>query len=242
MNYKSSNPTFSNHFWSKQNNNNSKMTILGVFLKSFFCICLLGITAACVWQLFFHGKEIKWFTGGGMFTVIIVSILMIFKRQWAPILVPLYALAKGLVLGGFSAYIHMQYPNYPFMAVGITILVFLIMIVLYKTKLIVLTKRLRNTIVVASVTIFTVYLITFILNFFGIPVSFIWGDNWFALGFNLFAALTASFALLLDIEFIDKQRNSASKDQEWIATWGLLVTLIWLYVEVLRLLRRLTIR
>lgn len=242
LKYKSSNPVFSTSLWKEKTNTNYKMTVLGIFLKSFFCICLLSIATAFIWKLYAQGEPIKWYTTGGMLGAIILSILIAIKQEWAKFLVPIYAIAKGLFLGGFSVYIHKQYPYYPFQAVGITIIVFLIMIVLYKTRIIKLTKRLRSTIIVATITIMTVYIITWILSFFGVNVSFIWGNNWFALGFNVFAALTASFALLIDIDFIDRYKNKASKEKEWIATWGLLVTLIWLYIEVLRLMKRLAIR
>ena len=238
-NYKSSNPAFSQYFWDKKGSLTHKMTVSGVFQKSFFCICILSSITAFVWYWFYNGNAIKWFTSIGMLSAIVISIVISVRKNWAPFLVPLYALAKGLFLGAFSVQVHQQYPDYPLQAVGITIITFLVMIFLYKTKLILLTKQLKSTIIIASTTIFTVYLVTWILSFFGVNVSIIWGDNWFALAFNVFAALTASFSLLIDIDFIDRKRNIAPKSSEWIATWGLLVTLIWLYIEVLRLMRRL---
>jgi len=218
------------------------MTVSGIFLKSFFCICILLSVITTVWYWFYEGNSIKWFSSGGMLAAIIISLILSVRHHWAPFLVPLYTIAKGVFLGAFSVYVHQQYPNYPFQAVGITIITFLVMIILYKTKLIILTKQLKSTIIIATTTIMTVYIVTWILSFLGANVSFIWGDNWFALAFNVFAALTAAFSLLLDIDFIDRKRNKAPKSSEWLATWGLLVTLIWLYVEVLRLMRRLAIR
>jgi uncharacterized YccA/Bax inhibitor family protein len=86
-----------------------------------------------------------------------------------------------------------------------------------------------------------VYLISFILGFFGIK-SYIWGTSWLAIVFNILAAIVASFALLLDFDYIERFKNKAPKYKEWLATWGLLATLIWLYVEVLRLMQKLAIR
>jgi len=242
FNHKTSNPAFSPYFWDKKASVTNKMTISGIFLKSFFCICILSTLIAFVWYWFYEGNSIKWFASGGMLAAIIISLVISVKHHWVPFLVPLYAIAKGVFLGAFSIQVHQQYPNYPFQAVGITIIAFLMMIILYKTKLIILTKQLKSSIIIATTTIFTVYIVTWILSLFGINVSFIWGDNWFALAFNVFAVLTASFLLLLDIDFIDRKRNKAPKSSEWLATWGLLVTLIWLYIEVLRLMRRLAIR
>lgn len=242
LNYKSSNPAFTSPFWNNKITTNQKMSLLGIFLKSLLCLLLVTASTAFIWKLFYEGYTIKWYTTGGMITAIIISLVLSVKRQWAPFLVPLYALAKGFFLGGFSVFIHKQYPYFPFQAVGVTFITFLVMIVLYKTRIIVLTKRLRSIIITSTITIFTVYIITWILSFFEINVNFIWGDNWFALAFNIFAALTASFSLLIDIDYIDQQKNKAPKSSEWIATWGLLVTLIWLYIEVLRLMRRLAIK
>lgn len=86
-----------------------------------------------------------------------------------------------------------------------------------------------------------VYIVSWILSFFGIR-SFIWGTSWWAIGFNFLAAIVASFALLLDFDYIERYKNVAPKQKEWLATWGLLATLIWLYVEALRLLQKFAIR
>lgn len=241
-NYKSSNPAFNSYFWKPKTASEHKMSVLGIFLKSIFCLLLVIAATSFVWKLFYSGQTIKWYTTGGMITAIIISLVLSVRQQWAALLVPLYAVAKGLFLGGFSVYIHKQYPIFPFQAVGISLLTFLVMIILYKTRIIILTKKLRSMIIASTLTIFAIYFITWILSFFGVNVSFIWGDNWFALAFNIFAVITASFSLLIDIDYIDKQKNKAPKSKEWIATWGLLVTLIWLYIEVLRLMRRLAIK
>lgn len=242
LNYKSSNPAFTSLFWKNKPKVTQKMSLWGIFLKSLFCLLLVTTATAFVWKLFYDGNTIKWYTTGGIIAAIVISLILSVKIQWASFLVPLYAIAKGLFLGGFSVYIHKQYPFFPFQAVGITFITFLVMIILYKTHIIILTKKLRSMIIASTITIFTVYIITWILSFFGVNVSFIWGDNWFAMAFNIFAVLTASFSLLIDIDYIDKQKNKAPKSNEWIATWGLLVTLIWLYFEVLRLMRRLAVK
>jgi len=242
MSYKTSNPAFTPYFWDDKARGGKKMTIGGIFLKSLFCIVLLTIVVATVWNMYYNGQSIKWFGSGGMLAAIVISIVLSVRQQWAPFLVPLYSVAKGFFLGAFSVHIHAKYPNFPFQAVVITITTFLVMIFLYKTQLIVLTKQLRSTILIATITIMTVYVVTWILSFFGINVGFIRGTGWFAIAFNVFAALTASFSLLIDIDYIDRYKNRAPKSKEWMATWGLLVTLIWLYVEVLRLMRKLAIR
>jgi uncharacterized YccA/Bax inhibitor family protein len=87
-----------------------------------------------------------------------------------------------------------------------------------------------------------IYIINWILSIFGLSLPFVWGTSWFAIGFNVVAAIVASFSLLLDFDFIDRKVGRAPKYYEWVATWGLLITLVWLYVEVLRLLKKLAIR
>ena len=125
---------------------------------------------------------------------------------------------------------------------GVTVITFFTMFVLYQTRIIVVTKRLRTVIITAAASIFIFYIISWILSFFGIRNPIIWGTSWVAIGFTVFAAIVAAFTLLLDFNFIEKQKGVAPKYKEWLATWGLLVSLIWLYVETLRLLRKLAIR
>jgi uncharacterized YccA/Bax inhibitor family protein len=163
------------------------------------------------------------------------------RHHWAPFLVPLYTIAKGLFLGGFSAYAHKNFPELPYQAVGVTIITLFVMLLLYQTRIIVVTKKLRSVIITSVVRIFVVYLISWILGFFGLN-TYIWGTSWLAIVFNCIAAIVASFSLLLDFDHIERQKNRAPKWKEWLATWGLLATLIWLYVEILRLMQKFAIR
>jgi len=218
------------------------MTMKGIFFKSFFSIILLGITTWYVWDLVNKGVDVKWYTSGGLLAAIFFSLLTSFKRTWAPITTPLYALAKGLFLGGISAYAEIRFPGMPMKAVSITILTFFVMLLLYQLRIIVVTKRFRSVIISAAITIMFIYIINWILTFFRLSLPFVWGTSWFAIGFNIVAAIIASFSLLLDFDFIDRKVGRAPKNYEWVATWGLLVTLVWLYIEVLRLIKKLAIR
>lgn len=116
------------------------------------------------------------------------------------------------------------------------------MLILYKLKVVRVTKKFRTIIITATVSIFMFYFIGCILRFIGFDVPYLWGTSWFAIGFNILSAIIASFSLLLDFYYIDKQVGRYPKEREWLATWGLLITLIWLYVEVLRLMKKLAIR
>jgi uncharacterized YccA/Bax inhibitor family protein len=241
LNYNSSNPAFSNTIWRSQSKD-SKMTMTGIFMKSMFCILLLGLTTYYVWQLVEKGVSVKWYTTGGMLAAIVFSILTAYKRKWSPVTAPLYALAKGLFLGGISAYAENRFPGMPMKAVSITILTFFVMLLLYQLRLIKVTKRFRSVIITATVTIMFIYIINWVLTFFGLSLPFVWGTSWFAIGFNVLATIIAYFSLLLDFDFIDRKVGRAPQYYEWVATWGLLITLVWLYIEVLRLLKKLAIR
>lgn len=240
-NYKTSNPAFTDYFWGGDKSYSAKLTVGGIFVKSLFCIAVIALVTAYIWKLHSEGMSVRWFTLGGMLAAIVISIVISVRKHWAKFLVPLYAIAKGCFLGGFSAYIRSRFPEMPFQAIGVTIVTFFTVLILYQTRLIVLTKKLRSVIITAAASIFLVYIVSWILSFFGIR-SFIWGTSWVAIAFNVIAAIVASFTLLLDFDFIERKKGKAPKSLEWLATWGLLVSLVWLYTEILRLMNKLAIR
>jgi len=242
FNYKTSNPAFSNGVWRGYSSTSEKMSLGGILLKTFFSLILLGISTWYVWDLVYQGVDVKWYTSLGLLAAIILSILTSYKHKWAKFTAPLYALAKGFFLGGFSAYAEIRFEGMPMRAVGVTIITFFVMLILYKLRIVKVTKQFRSVIISATITIMVIYIISWILSFFGISTTLIHGTSWFAIGFNIVAACVASLSLLLDFDFIERKIGRAPKYMEWVATWGLLVTLIWLYVEVLRLMKKLAIR
>jgi uncharacterized YccA/Bax inhibitor family protein len=239
--FKTSNPAFTDFFWNDDSRSTKKMSVMGIFIKSMICIAVIAGITVYVWQLHGQGLRVRWFTLGGMLGSIIISIVISVKQHWAHFLVPLYCIAKGCFLGGFSAYIRAKFPELPYHAIGVTIVTFFTILILYQTQIIAVTKKLRSVIITAAASIFLVYIISWILSFFGIK-SFLWGTSWLAIVFNIIAAIVASFTLLLDFDYIERHKNKAPKQKEWIATWGLLVSLVWLYVETLRLMKKLSIR
>lgn len=240
--YKTSNPAFNRYFWDKSGGSSSRMTVRGIIIKSIILLLITTAIVGFVWKINSEGVSVRWFTLGGMLAAIVISILISVRNHWAHFLVPLYAIAKGFFIGGFSSYAHVKFPDLPYQAVGVTVITFFTMLFLYQTRIIVVTKRLRTVIVTAAASIFVIYIVSWILGFFGIYNPFIWGTSWIAIGFNVIAAIVAAFTLLLDFSFIENQKNKAPKYKEWMATWGLLVSLIWLYVEILRFLQKLAIR
>ena len=240
--YRTSNPVFSSYIWKNNRYTSSKMSINGILFKSLISLAILSVSLWYVWDLVYQGVNVRWYTAGGLLVALFFSVLTSYKRTWAMFTTPLYAFAKGFFLGGFSAIVNKQFEGFPMQAVGITVITFLVMLILYKLRIIVVTKKFKTVIITASVTIFTIYLIGWILSFIGFEVKFLWGTSWLAIGFNFVAGIFAALSLMLDFNYIERQVGKAPKYMEWVATWGLLASLIWLYVEVLRFMRKLAIR
>lgn len=238
---KTSNPAFSNYFWNHDNESSSKMSVRGILLKTLFTLFIISTIVVLIWKLHSNGTNIKWYGTGGMIAAIVISIVLSVRQHWAHFLVPLYAIAKGFFLGGFTAFVQDKFPTMPYQAIGVTLITFFVILFLYQTRIIVVTKKVRSVIITVCASIFLVYIISWILSFFGIK-SFIWGTSWLAIGFNVFAATFAALSFLLDFDFIERYKNRAPKYKEWMATYGLLVTIVWLYVEILRLMRKLAIK
>jgi uncharacterized YccA/Bax inhibitor family protein len=239
--HKTSNPAFNDYFWNQKSHSGKTMTVTGIFIKSLLCIIVVAGITGYIWKLDLDGVDVSWFRLGGIIAAIIISVIISFKKELAPVLVPLYTIAKGCFIGGFSAWVKAKYPQLPFQAIGVTVVTFFTVLILYQTRIIVVSKKLRSVIITAAASIFLVYIISWILSFFGIK-AFIWGTSWIAITFNIIAAIVASLTLLLDFDFIERKKNKAPKSMEWFATWGLLVSLFWLYVEVLRLMRKLSVK
>lgn len=238
---RTSNPAFSNYFWDNDGKSKKKMTVSGILFKSLFCILVIAGITFWIWHLYVNGTNVRWFTTGGIIGSIVISIIISVRKHWAHFLVPLYTLTKGCFLGGITTFVYAKFPNIPYQAVGVTIITFLVMLILYQTRIIIVTKQLRSIIITAAASIFITYLISWILGFFGIS-AFIWGTSWPAIIFNIIAAIFASLSFLLDFDFIERHKNKSPKYMEWLATWGLLVTIVWLYAEILRLLKKFAIR
>ena len=239
--YKTSNPAFDKYFWDDNSDLSNKMSVRGILIKTLLMLAIVAFTTVGVWNMYTDGVQLRWYITGGMLAAIVISIVISVRNHWAHFLVPMYAVAKGLFLGGISSYAHAKFPNLPYQAIGVTIITFITMLLLYQTRIIIVTKKFRSVVITAAASIFLVYFISWILSFFGIK-TFIWGTSWVAIIFNVIAAIVASLTLLLDFDFIERQKNRAPKYKEWIATWGLLVSLLWLYLEILRFMRKMAIK
>ncbi|MBM4274887.1 MAG: Bax inhibitor-1/YccA family protein [Deltaproteobacteria bacterium] len=222
------------------------MTIQGTVNKALIMLLCVLITAVWVWNLFFQtrnpGVVMPWLlvgTIGGL----IVALVTIFKQEWAGVTAPLYALLEGLAIGGISAIFEAQFPGIVIQAVALTFGTCLALLLAYKSGLIRATENFKLGVAAATGGIFLFYLITFILSFFGVRVSIFYASGWVGIAFSLVVCVIAALNLVLDFDFIEQGAAAgAPKYMEWYGAFGLMVTLIWLYLEILRLLAKLRSR
>ncbi|MEM7009483.1 MAG: Bax inhibitor-1/YccA family protein, partial [Thermodesulfobacteriota bacterium] len=177
---------------------------------------------------------------GGLIGGLIFAFITIFKKTWAPITAPIYAILEGLAIGGISAIFELQFSGIVFQAVSLTFGTLFAMLVTYRLGLIKVTEKFRMGVVAATGAIFVVYLLSFVLGFFSINVPFIHSGGTIGILFSLFVVVIAALNLVLDFDFIEKgAEHGAPKYMEWYGAFGLIITLVWLYIEFLRLLSKL---
>jgi uncharacterized YccA/Bax inhibitor family protein len=221
------------------------MTVNGTANKTMFLLALAMGTACFTWSKTFPGLEtnpaaaMPWAMGGAV-VGLIAALVICFKQTWAPILAPVYALAEGLFLGGVSASFEAQYPGIVIQAVGGT---FGTLLVAYQSGFIKATENFKLGIVAATGGIFLVYVISMIGSFFGFPIPYIHDAGPIGIGFSLVVVVIAALNLVLDFDFIEQAaERGAPKYLEWYGAFALMVTLVWLYMEILRLLSKLRSR
>ena len=212
-----------------------KMTIGGTVNKTAMSLLLLMATASYTWTN--PSPALMMF---GLFGGLIMAIITIFKKTWAPYTVSGYALLKGLALGGISRFFEMQYPGIVSQAVFLTFGILAALLLAYKSGLIKATENFKLGVVAATGGIFFLYLISWIMSMFGGSIGFIHNNDTFGILFSLGVVVIASLNLVLDFDFIEEGAEmGAPKYMEWYGAFGLLVTIIWLYLEILRLLVKL---
>ena len=179
-----------------------------------------------------------------MFAGLILAFATSFKPKWSPITAPLYAAFEGLLLGIVSAYFEMRYPGIVLQAVGLTFAVTLAMLMGYKAGWLQATPGLRKGLMIAMGGIFLFYMVVMIAGFFGIHApGFINGGGPLGIAFSLFVVGIASMSLILDFDIIESgSRQGLEKYMEWYGAFALMVTLVWLYMEILRLLSKINRR
>lgn len=222
------------------------MTLQGTVNKTgVLLLCAIG-TAVWTWNLFLHSQSQQTvmpliLVGGiGGF---IFALITIFKKTWAGVTAPVYALLEGLVLGSVSAMLEIRYPGIAIQAVSLTFGTLVVLLLAYSSGLIPVTEKFRLGIVAATGGIALFYVIQLVLGFFGVHFTAVNGSGAIGIGFSVFVVIIAALNLVLDFDFIETGvRMGAPKYMEWYSAFGLMVTLIWLYFEILRLLSKLRSR
>ncbi len=224
----------------------NQMTIQGTVNKSFFLIVLVFVTAYMSWQSAYPAgwsettmPSIPGWYLPSLLAAFIVGLIIIFNKTTAPYLAPVYAVLEGASLGALSAIFEARYPGIVMQAVMCTFGTFFALLMAYKSRLIPVTENFKLGVVAATGGIAVVYLIDLILMYFGKQVPFIHEGGPMGIAVSVFITCVAALNLVLDFDFIENgSKQGAPKYMEWYASFGLLVTLIWLYLEILRLLAK----
>lgn len=252
---KSSNPVFGKSVFNKVQTGvqTDVMTIEGTINKTGLMFLILAFAAAFTWRKFFgvfdYGSAegafsvvAPWLIGGGI-GGFIIAIITVFSPRYSNITAPIYAVFEGLFLGGLSAFFEAQYPGLVVRAVALTFGVFLVMLFLFRSGKIRATGKFRMGILAATGGIALIYFVSFIASFFGANFNFLYGNGMMGIGFSLVVVAIAALNLILDFDFIQRGADArAPKIMEWYGAFGLMVTLVWLYIEILRLLSKLASR
>jgi len=222
------------------------MTISGTVNKAGILVICCVATAALTWNMFLNSRSPETVMPLGLLGLIggfIVAIATIFKKTWAPVTAPLYSLLEGLVLGTASAALEVRFPGIAIQAVRLTFGTLIALLLAYRSGVIKVTDNFRLGVVAATGGIALFYVATLILGFFGVRFPSIYGAGPLGIGISVFIVIIAALNLVLDFDFIESgARAGAPKYMEWYGAFGLMVTLIWLYLEILRLLSKLRSR
>lgn len=247
--FKSGNPTLSEKSFEQtlSQSQGDTMTVRGTMNKFGFLMLMVMAGAFFAWNWFNAGKNIGSLMMFGALGGFGVALMIIFKKQWSGYLAPAYAILEGLFVGAISAYFNFlfqeKYPDIIMHAVLITFGVAAGMYLLYSLQLIRVTQKFRSVVMIATAGIAIFYLLTWILSFFDVQFAFLSSGSTFGIVFSLAVIAVASLNLLLDYDMIEQgAAMGAPKYMEWYGAFGLLVTLVWLYLEILRLLAKLNSR
>jgi uncharacterized YccA/Bax inhibitor family protein len=223
------------------------MTVQGTVNKTFILLAVLMATAMWTWSKTSDPTSAGFLNItfiGSMIAGLVLAIATSLKPKWSPITAPLYAACEGLLLGILSAYFEMRYPGIVIQAVGLTFAVTFAMLMGYKAGWLQATPALRKGLMIAMGGIMIFYAVVWIASMFGIhPPGFLNGGGPLGIAFSLFVVGIASMSLVLDFDLIESySREGVDKYMEWYGAFALMVTLIWLYMEILRLLSKINRR
>ncbi len=257
MNFsKTSNPVFSKNTFAPSYAGTAQgvMTMQGTINKSILMLAIIIVAAAFTWNMATAGNTTAFtLMIGGAIAGFILALVTVFKKDWAHITAPIYAVCQGLFLGGVSAVAEMALSQtvvneageivsstssgIVLNAVALTFGVFLIMFLLYRNRIIQPTKKFMMGVVAATGAVALLYIVNLVMGLFGAPLSFLHSPTPLGIGISVVVVIIAALNLILDFKNIeDGVAQQAPKQMEWFAAFGLMVTLVWLYIEILRLL------
>ncbi|EIA10140.1 Bax inhibitor-1/YccA family protein [Flavobacterium frigoris] len=254
MNFKSQNPFLNNKSFSattasrkEQVHNatiidyNQEMTLSGTVSKTLLLFLLLTASAMVIWWMTFNGMNPLVPAIGGAIVGLILVVISAFKPQYSPYLAPGYALFEGLFIGGISAIFETMYPGIVIQAVGATFVTFIVCLGLYKYRIVKVTEQFKSVVVAATLAIATYYLISWVFSMFTSFQPVHYGNSMMSIGISVFVIIIAALNLFLDFDRIEKgAEQKMPKYMEWYGAMGLMITLVWLYIEFLRLLSKLS--
>ncbi|GGF01047.1 Bax inhibitor-1/YccA family protein [Flavobacterium limi] len=252
MNFNSKNPflsnkRFSSNAVSKAGNlqqaqiidYNQDMTISGTINKTAILFLLLCAGSMLTWWMAFNGMNAMLPAIGGAIVAFILVLISAFKPQASPYLAPGYALFEGLFIGGISAIFEAKFPGIVINAVGATLVTFLVCLGLYKFKIVKVTEQFKSVVIAATLAIATYYLISWIISLFTSFTPVHHGNSLMSIGISVFVIIVAALNLFVDFDQIEKgAQQRMPKFMEWYGAMGLMITLVWLYIEFLRLLSK----
>ena len=241
---RSGNPTLSDATFAGFETTGAKtMSLQGTVNEVGILLALVIGGALFTWTQFYSTGSAGFLMPVGLFGGMIFAVITMFRPTLAMYTAPIYAILQGLFLGGISAAFESMYPGFVIQATGLTFGTLASLLVLYKTGVIKPTENFRLMIVSATMGIAVLYAISFVMSLFGSGIGFIHSNGLFGIGFSLFVVGIAAMNLVLDFDFIeDGAERGAPRYMEWFGAFALMVTLIWLYLEMLRLLAKIRSR
>lgn len=239
---RSNNPVLKERVFAGQAITGEAMTIQGTVNKTGLLLLFVVVAAAWTWGLSHSEAPAAAYSWafGGMLGGFVVGLITSFKANWAPFLAPIYALMEGLFLGGISAVLDKLHPGVAIQAVSLTFGVMFVMLLAYKFQIIRATRGFKLGVIAATGGIFVAYLANFVMGaFFHSPLFSLYGNSSLSIGISLVIVIIAALNLIIDFDMIENAaRMGAPKYMEWYGAFALMVTLVWLYLEILRLLSK----
>jgi uncharacterized YccA/Bax inhibitor family protein len=239
---RTANPALNAKIFDVANTGSGVMTVQGTVSRTAMLLALLFAATLLTWNPEAQQDSTGWILIGGI-AGFIVALITIFNKKAAPVTAPIYAACQGLLLGGISSLFESRFPGIVMQAVLLTFGTLGALLLAYTSRLIRVTENLKLGIVAATGGIALFYLVSWILGFFGVQIPMIAGSGPVGIIFSAVIVVVAALNLVLDFDFIEQgAEQGAPKYMEWYAAFGLIVTLVWLYMEILRLLSKLQSR